>query len=208
MATDKQINANRINAKKGGPKTPAGRAAVRFNAFKHGLFAEHPVLLSGEEEETFNFYHEALLDEFQPVGVMEHLLIDEMAHAHWRRQRVVALERGLFDVGRDSLERHFADNYKSIFQSARKHVIADTDAQNQDMLGRYYRYDTRFERSFYKAYKELKAIQDARQAREEAEQEEAEQQETDTAINQTEQSQFHPKSTSRQSETDAEVPEK
>lgn len=31
------------------------------------------------------------------------------------------------------------------------------------MLGRYYRYDARFERSFFKAWKELKSLQAARQ---------------------------------------------
>ena len=31
------------------------------------------------------------------------------------------------------------------------------------LLGRYYRYDARFERSFFKAWKELKSLQAARQ---------------------------------------------
>jgi hypothetical protein len=38
MASDKQIAANRANAKKsGGPNTVTGKAQARFNALRHGL---------------------------------------------------------------------------------------------------------------------------------------------------------------------------
>ena len=39
------------------------------------------------------------------------------------------------------------------------HFLAEHDAQRFDMLSRYYRYDARFERSFFKAWKELKSLQ-------------------------------------------------
>ncbi len=39
------------------------------------------------------------------------------------------------------------------------HFVAEHDAQRFDMLGRYYRYDARFKRSFFKAWKELKSLQ-------------------------------------------------
>ncbi len=39
------------------------------------------------------------------------------------------------------------------------HFLAEHDAERFDMLGRYYRYDARFERSFFKAWKELKSLQ-------------------------------------------------
>jgi len=38
MASEKQIAANRANAKKStGPRTPAGRAKSSRNAYRHGL---------------------------------------------------------------------------------------------------------------------------------------------------------------------------
>ena len=41
MTSSKQIQANRANAKKStGPKTEAGKARSRRNAWKHGLTAE------------------------------------------------------------------------------------------------------------------------------------------------------------------------
>ena len=41
MSTEKQIEANRANAEHStGPKTPAGKAKSRKNAWKHGLTAK------------------------------------------------------------------------------------------------------------------------------------------------------------------------
>jgi hypothetical protein len=53
MATEKQFEANRLNAQKStGPRTPEGRAAVRLNGVTHGLTAE-TIVLKGESEADF-----------------------------------------------------------------------------------------------------------------------------------------------------------
>ncbi len=70
MATEKQIAANRTNAKRStGPKTAAGRAKSSRNAYRHGLSRGLPVkdpkflarmnmiaeaLLAGEEPDPEN----------------------------------------------------------------------------------------------------------------------------------------------------------
>ena len=54
MSTLKQIEANRLNAKKStGPRTAEGKAAVRLNALKHGLFALDPII-EGEKPAHFD----------------------------------------------------------------------------------------------------------------------------------------------------------
>src|SRR3979490_705097 len=54
MSTLKQIEANRLNAKKStGPRTAEGKAAVRLNALKHGLFALDPII-EGENPVHFD----------------------------------------------------------------------------------------------------------------------------------------------------------
>ena len=54
MISERQQDANRRNAAKShGPKTPAGRAAVRHNALKHGFTAAEIVLPTVEEQIEF-----------------------------------------------------------------------------------------------------------------------------------------------------------
>ena len=203
MATDKQINANRLNGKKGGPKTPAGRAAVRHNALTHGLAAEHPVLKRLEKLSDFNKYLDQVRQELQPVGIMEHMLVDQIADAHWRRQRIVKLEIGMFETNSAERKDHIEENYDFMSPEALLHLLAEYDAKGPDMLGRYYRYDARFERSFFKAWKELRVLQAARKAEAEpevAETEEPEAQPTQSA----KQTQIEP----RQPSPNPQIPEK
>ena len=163
MATDKQIDANRENGKKGGPKTPAGRAAVRNNALKHGLAAQHPVLPDLEKQSDFDQYLSQLRRELQPLGMIEHMLVDQIADAYWRRQRIVLMETGMFNMNHHDVSEYIEETFDGLSAGDTLHLIAKNDAARVDMLGRYYRYDARFERSFFKAWKELKSLQAARQ---------------------------------------------
>jgi hypothetical protein len=75
MSTDKQIVANRLNAQKStGPKTPEGRAAVRLNGVKHGLYAE-TLVLPGERESDFTALLESYEAEHQPATPTEEALV-------------------------------------------------------------------------------------------------------------------------------------
>ena len=74
MATQKQINANRRNAQKStGPRTPEGKARVRFNALKHGMLAKS-IILPGKENfesrEEFDFLLQSLFDDLQPLSLI------------------------------------------------------------------------------------------------------------------------------------------
>src|SRR6185369_6699675 len=83
MATQAQINANRRNARKStGPRTDAGKAAVRQNALRHGYCAGIPIL-KVESQEEFAQLRDILCEENQPVGANEEILVYMMAvHVH------------------------------------------------------------------------------------------------------------------------------
>jgi len=49
--SQKQLEANRQNAKLGGVKTEEGKAVSKYNALKHGLLSKE-VLLKGEDEKV------------------------------------------------------------------------------------------------------------------------------------------------------------
>jgi len=75
MATDKQIEANRLNALQStGPSTPEGKTVAARNAFKHGIFAEAPIII-GEDRTAFEALRDDYLDRFQPAGPDEEALV-------------------------------------------------------------------------------------------------------------------------------------
>ena len=164
MSTEAQINANRENGKKGGPNTPAGRDAVRYNALKHGLSAHHPVIPRFENIGEFNEFLNDLRQEVRPAGMIEHMLVDQIADAYWRRQRISRMEAGMFDLNDAKYTKGYQKTFKTLSADAMLHRLAEGDAHRVDMLSRYYRHDARFERSFFRAWKELKCLQAARKA--------------------------------------------
>lgn len=96
VASDAQIQANRLNAQRStGPQTENGKRAVRYNALKHGLLAEAS-LLPGEDAALFRLLAEEIRAQFEPVGELEHLLVDRITSCAWRLRRVVLVEAGLF----------------------------------------------------------------------------------------------------------------
>ena len=98
MATDRQIAANRENAKKStGPKTAEGKEVVSGNAIKHGLTATKRVVILDESAEQFERMHEALQAETVTGTELERGLIDEVAAAMWRLRRAARIERDMME---------------------------------------------------------------------------------------------------------------
>ena len=162
MTSDKQAQANRRNALKStGPRTPEGKAAVRYNAMKHGLLSED-VVLPGEDEAALRELGELLRDELQPVGELESLLVDRIAAAHWRLRRLGLVEAGLF-----------VNQGSEMPSYARPDLGADTavlglsfirDGNEANAFSKLSRYETTIERSLYRALHELQRLQAARRA--------------------------------------------
>src|SRR3954470_13887939 len=79
MATQKQIEANRLNAQRStGPRTPEGKAAVRLNALRHGMRAR-TVVLPGEDRQEFERLCDILEGEWQPRTATELFYLEQMA---------------------------------------------------------------------------------------------------------------------------------
>jgi hypothetical protein len=89
MATERQIQANRRNAKKStGPKTARGRAVVRWNGLKHGLNAR-TLILPGENRADYKALLHSLEAEHQPITPRERKLVIQSAKALWRARRIL-----------------------------------------------------------------------------------------------------------------------
>jgi hypothetical protein len=138
MAPEKQIEANRRNAQKStGPKTPEGKAAVRFNALRHGLRARTAVLPT-ENADDFHQLCADLEAEFQPRTRAEQILVEEMAVSHWKLARLETGERGIY---------------------TRPIPVRDQMA----LIGQLSQYEARPKRAFIKAMRELEHLQKIRQ---------------------------------------------
>ena len=88
-----QLAANRANAVRStGPRTAEGRAVAARNGTKHGLATEHHDLQPHEDSEAFNELLEALRDDLQPNGIVEELLVRQVAEASWRVRRAAEYE--------------------------------------------------------------------------------------------------------------------
>ena len=106
----KQIAANQANAQKStGPKTPEGRAVSKMNALKHGIFSKE-VLVRGlnikESSRELEELYERFWQEYNPVGPVEEMLVDQIVTAHWRLRRALRAESGeiALERGRGPLE--------------------------------------------------------------------------------------------------------
>jgi len=153
MVTEKQLMANRENGKKGGPKTAAGKAAVRYNAVKHGLLSQQ-VVLPDEDEAAFAELSDSLMASLNPKGALEMMQFDIIVSSYWRLRRAVKLDTCF-------VERRMgtANCLGSIeYYSNPGHCSYTCDKLRQNPL----RYETSLERKLYKALHELQRLQMAR----------------------------------------------
>jgi len=98
MVSEKQVAANRENAKKStGPRTAEGKARCSGNAIKHGLTAKDRVVLDQECAEQFEAMRLCLLEEMQIGSAVEKLLLEDMAAAAWRLRRIARIEKEMME---------------------------------------------------------------------------------------------------------------
>lgn len=91
----KQIAANRKNSLRStGPRTQEGKDKVRLNALRHGLLSREVVLENGENRAEYDLMLEELVAEYQPIGMIEEMLVDRIASCYWRLGRVIRCETG------------------------------------------------------------------------------------------------------------------
>ncbi|MGA2070896.1 MAG: hypothetical protein ABSG97_06060 [Sedimentisphaerales bacterium] len=110
--SEKQLQANRINALKGGVKTQEGEEIVRYNALKHGLLAKEAVVHVGEyaeNPEEFKALLHDLMAKLKPVGHMELVLTKNIAVFYWQLRRAYRYEVQLIGKTSDNSIEDFSN---------------------------------------------------------------------------------------------------
>ena len=114
MISQKQLDANRRNALKStGPKTPQGKAAVRLNAWKHGLHAQEFVL-SPEEQVQFDRTLDAFLEDLHPDVPEGTALVRQIAETSCRIALLRAYETQLLNEYLRKLTPSLKKKYRSL----------------------------------------------------------------------------------------------
>jgi hypothetical protein len=156
--SDRRRAASRANgAKSKGPKTPEGKARSAANAIRHGLTAAGrttaTVCIFGEIAEDFDELHAALVAEHEPGSATEALLVEEMATARWRQQRVWMLESTTIDKHAGRVTPEIMSTYGE--QATEPLIIASAVedlAGNSNVLALLMRYEARLSRHLLKKF--------------------------------------------------------
>src|SRR5262245_4309679 len=152
MASDKQVAANRENAKRStGPQTVAGKALSRVNAYKHGLTAK-TIVIGDEDPKAFDRLRADLENEYNPRPGIERELVERLAVLLWRLRRIPTFEAALIELTRNNI--HSSPECAIAFQN------------NRETLGTLFRYEAALMNAFNRTLQQLLFLQD-RRAREE-----------------------------------------
>jgi hypothetical protein len=151
MATDKQIQANRANAKRSsGPRTVPGKRRSSLNALKLTIFAES-CLLPTEDPKEFSAFARGLYADWNPVGTMERTLVELLISTLWRSRRLQGVEAGLYEMYRI---------YKDVDGGLATAFVQD--GLQVDSFGRLVKCESALERRLWRLIQQIERLQKKR----------------------------------------------
>lgn len=181
MSTELGAQASRINgAKSHGPTTREGKRRSALNAMTHGIFSRQ-VVLDCEDRFAYEQFAAGIFEHYRPVGGMELMLADRIAAEGWRLARIARIEREIMDSRLVQLQEIWDkedglvrddDSLGGLPAGGDAEGNAPAVSKRQVQLGQAARrdffdptmgnlrlYETRIERSLYRATAELRRIQ-------------------------------------------------
>lgn len=157
-----------------GPKTPQGKATVKYNALRHGILSESPVLPNVESEEDWHQFRDSIFESLQPQGGLEGALADRVAALLWRLARIVRYERESVANSQSHIHANVALAYRieerPLPDAPDVEWIERVDNQlmatlipDEDTLNKIMRYETRLHRHLLQTLHQLSLIKGFRQ---------------------------------------------
>lgn len=147
--SEKQLEANRQNAKLGGVKTNEGKNICRYNALKHGLLCES-LLLKDEKENELLELEKKIRTDLKPANEIEQLFVDRITSNIWRLKRAIRIESEMIE---DSKKEFLSEKEKTLGEAFSSYFV------NNDLYGKFTRYEISIEKGIYKALHELQRLQ-------------------------------------------------
>jgi hypothetical protein len=153
MPSQKQIEANRLNAKKStGPRTPEGKANSRFNALKAGIDAGAEAI-PGEDPDELRALVAEYYRSFAPRRPEHYALVDDLIASEWLLRRLRRIEGQLWEH-----EIAKASDYSSFNPAA---PLASTLSSVENRLTRLQRRMDSANRAYHRALNQIRRLQQA-----------------------------------------------
>ena len=155
----KSETARANGAKSRGPTTPEGKEKSSRNALKHGLTAATGnILLDSEDPDEFEEIFNKLLGIHEPARPAERDLVEEMGVARWRIRRIRTIETGLLNA--ELLKQQSSPSVSAGDLASAYRALSD-DSHSLALASRY---EARLQRTYDRAYKTLRELQQARKS--------------------------------------------
>jgi hypothetical protein len=150
MATQKQIEANRLNSRKStGPRTPAGKSVSRMNALKTGIDANSQVI-RGEDPSALATLTAEYYDRYQPSTPEQRALVDTLISSDWLQRRLRLAESPLWEHAFERMDR---------WDSETQAPLGEAFSSNSQAFSRLQRRIDSADRNYHRALKELRRLQ-------------------------------------------------
>lgn len=156
---------NRANSQRStGPKTEAGKQRSSQNALRHGLTGQI-VVMPNEDPKAYEAHLKSFRDEYQPLGATEAHLVQSLADASWRLNRVASFEATLLshNAAHAPTPTRFARA-----EAQRLHAVAVTFVSQSRALSNLSLHSNRLSREFERTVALLRKLQETRRAHEKA----------------------------------------
>src|ERR1700685_2916219 len=164
MATKSQIDANRRNAEKStGPKTQEGKDKSRRNGLQHGLTAKTCMLEDEDPEALVDLLNE-IREKFNPQDTDEDFLIERMAKARFKYNRIMPIEASIFNL-RLVVDKAPPPLMEAQGETCQRAWAYMRDANGGNALSKLSRYETTLLRESARPRQELEKMQKIRAAR-------------------------------------------
>jgi len=163
MSTPNRTAINRANAQHStGPKTEAGKQQSSLNALRHGLTGQL-VVMPTEDLQAYQLHVNSFTDEYHPQGATESHLVQALADASWRLNRVAALETNLLTSGVQHGSSYRTGPPTPITDAM---AIASSLESQSKALANLSMHTQRLSRQFERTVAQLRDLQKARRDRE------------------------------------------
>jgi hypothetical protein len=157
--SEKQRAASRINgAKSKGPVSIEGRARSSQNALRHGL-SSAVVVLPHEDRSLFEHLRDSYMESFQPIDQPQHDLVETMAAARWRLNRLQEIEAKLLEMEMVRRAKEMTKHLADLTEVEKLAWVFDNMANHSKSLAMQIRYEGSLNRTYERAFKQLQQLQ-------------------------------------------------